>query len=642
MPTRPGRSARSLLDHGGPLAARLAGYERREGQLRMAEAVEEAFAAGDRLLVEAGTGVGKTLAYLVPAARLGEPVVVSTGTRNLQDQIFRKDVPLLRQRLGLPVRATCLKGRDNYACLHRLRDFGRAPAFPERDEARFFRRVEEWAGSTETGDRAELEDVPEEVSFWREVNARADTCLGRRCPDYDDCFLVRMRRQAAESDLIVVNHHLLLADLVVKSGDFGAILPDYRHVVIDEAHGLEDVATHYFGRRASWFRCRELADDAARFLGRAGRDEAGLLRLAGAARDSARDLFDSFGEPQGRERLRPATWTPPRAEARDRLLGVLAELAAGLSALREPTEDLESAGRRAAELAADLRFILLAEDLEHVRFVEHGERGASFHAAPIDVAGPLREHLFARVASAVLTSATLTVGGEFDFVRERLGLPEARALSVSSPFDYPRQAVLYLPADLPPPDAAGFYPAAARQVRELLAITGGRAFLLFTSYAGLHRMRDLLDAERHDFTLIVQGDGPRHALLERFRRGRRAVLLATASFWQGVDVPGEALSLVVIDRLPFEVPSDPVVEARAARLRQQGENPFLRYQLPQAVIGLKQGAGRLIRTTTDRGVLVLLDPRVRTRPYGAAFLESLPPFARASTLAEVRRFLERR
>jgi ATP-dependent DNA helicase DinG len=606
----------------------------------MAEAVEEAFAAGRHLLVEAGTGVGKTLAYLLPAVRMGRRVVISTGTRNLQDQVFRRDVPLLRDRLRVEVDAAYLKGRDNYLCLHRFREFDRNPTFPEMSEVPSYRAVADWAEETERGDRGELARIPEGVSFWRQINARGDTCLGQKCAEYDDCFLVKGRREAAEAQLVIVNHHLLLADLAVKSGDFGAILPDYDHVVLDEAHLLEDVATSYFGRRVSPFRLRELTDDTTRFLREAGTADASLARSVEATRDACAALPDSFrGLGGGRRRLRKGLWTPARVEARKLLLETLAELAAGLAAMRGATEDLRTAARRAAEVRGDLEFITVGDDADHVRWVEEGARGASFHASPIDVSGALDEHLFGRVASAVLTSATLTVDGEFDFVRDRLGLADARCLTVPSPFDYPEQALLYLPEALPDPNEADFHDRAAEEVRALLELSGGRAFLLFTSYAGMNRMRDLLEPESERYALMIQGQGSRHALLERFRKTPRAVLLATASFWQGVDVPGEALSLVVIDRLPFEVPSDPVVEARVDRMRRAGRNPFREYQVPAAVIGLKQGIGRLIRTQKDRGVLAVLDPRIRTRSYGRVFLDSLPPFARTSDLADVGRFL---
>ena len=633
-------TARALLDEGGPLAARLPGYERREGQLHMAEAVEDAFAASHHLLVEAGTGVGKTLAYLVPAARLGERVIISTGTRNLQDQIFHRDLPLLRQRTGIDVSATYLKGRDNYLCLHRLMEFDRQPLFPERAEADHYQAVAAWARRTEQGDRGELASIPQGISFWRRINARGDTCLGQRCQEYDDCFLVQARRRAAEAQVVVVNHHLLLADLAVKSGDFGAILPEYRYVVLDEAHLLEDVATSYFGRRSSWFRIRELADDTARHVGEAGADAVRLGPILESLREHGSLLFDSFGGGRGgRQRLRAGLWTAPRREARDRLLGALQDLAADLRAVRGGTEELRAAARRAEEIHGDLRFITLGEDTDHVRWLEDTGRGVSLHASPIDVSGPLHEHLFRQVSSAVLTSATLTVSGRFEFAAERLGLSDARTLTVPSPFDYPRQALLFLPEGLPQPDSPEFYPAAVEVVRELLSLTGGRAFLLFTSYAGLERMRTLLEPDAHRYTLMVQGDEPRHALLDRFRTTHRAVLLGTSSFWQGVDVAGDALSLVVIDRLPFEVPSDPVVESRVDRMRREGRNPFREYQLPSAVIGLKQGVGRLIRSRRDRGVLAVLDPRLRTRSYGRVFLDSLPPFARTADLAEVRRFL---
>jgi len=608
----------------------------------MAEAVEDAFAACRHLMVEAGTGVGKTLAYLVPSALLGERVVISTGTRNLQDQIFLRDVPLLRDRTGIDVPVAYLKGRDNYLCLHRFTEFDRSPSFADKSDSKPYREVVSWAADTQRGDRGELAHLPEGVAFWRQINARGDTCLGQRCQEYDDCFLVRGRREAAEAQLIIVNHHLLLADLVVKSGDFGAILPEYRYVVIDEAHLLEDVATSYFGRRTSPFRIRELLDDSARFLREAGHEDLRLSRCMDAIRESSMQLFESFrGEGVGRRRLRKGLWTRGRLESRDRMLAGLDDLRAGLATIREPSEDLRTAARRTTEVTEDLHFITKEDDADHVRWVEEGARGVAMHASPVDVSHSLQETLFDQVASAVLTSATLTVDGEFDFIRERTGVGPAEQLIAPSPFDYAQQTILYLPENLPEPNHPDFYPRAADEVRQLLELSGGRAFLLFTSYAGMGRMQALLAPETEQYAFMVQGQGSRHMLLERFRTTPRAVLLGTASFWQGVDVPGDALSLVVIDRLPFEVPSDPVVEARVDAMRRQGRNPFHEYQVPAAVIGLKQGVGRLLRTQRDRGVLAVLDARLRTRSYGQTFLDSLPPFTRTNTLSDVATFFKK-
>jgi ATP-dependent DNA helicase DinG len=616
----------------------------------MAEAVEKVLAEGGILLAEAGTGTGKTLAYLVPAVQAGRRVVVSTATRNLQEQIAARDIPFLRDRLGLSFTALTMKGRENYLCLHRYAEFGREPRLSAVEEADPYALVRNWAEGTATGDRAEVPGLPDGVRFWRDINARSDTCLGRRCPDYEDCFLVRMRRQAEESALLIVNHALLFADLAVRRGDFGAVIPDHDILVLDEAHRVEEIATQYFGLRLSSWQIRDLVEDARRLAGRALPEA--LTPIEGIA-EAGGALFAALRESgEGRRRLaedEPRDLKPLAAvlaASLDRLARVAAvdEGDDGPGAADDREAELagvrEGLRRRCLETAGVIADLLGAREPEWVRWAEVRGGGASLHASPVDVSSLLREHLFSRLHAAVLTSATLAVEGSFDFVRRRLGVPEAEEVNVGSPFDYESQGVLYLPRGLPEPGEAGFIPAAFQVVRQILEISRGRAFLLFTSFEHLQAMRGLLEAET-THPLLVQGDQPRGILLDRFRRAEGSVLLGTSSFWEGVDVPGEALTAVVINRLPFSVPDDPLLAARLEGIRRQGGDPFTDYQVPEAVLALKQGAGRLIRTRSDRGILCILDPRLGKRRYGATFLASLPPFRVTRDLEEVRGFMRR-
>ncbi len=626
---------------GGALARAHPSYEHRPGQEAMAEAVAATLDAGGVTMIEAGTGTGKTLAYLVPAVESGRRVIVSTGTRNLQDQIHDLDLPFLRDRLGLKFTAVVMKGRENYLCRYRLAEFEREPLFEALDERRFLPVIAAWGRTTATGDRAEIADLPDDLRLWRDVNARADTCTGSRCPEYDACWLTRVKRAAQSAQIVVVNHHLFFADLGLRSA-FGSVLPDYDTVVFDEAHLLEEIATLYFGVQASAGQVEDLARDAER-LAAAGGGPAKGGGGASVLRDAARELFAPL-----RERLRLETGRV-KFEPEDRggpsLDAAWASLALALDGVSRdaagaggPGEAGDSVAQRAEQLKDALEAVLDRRRAGFVYGMEaRGRANVLLTASPIDVSQPLRERLFVGLRAAVLTSATLTVEGKFDFFRARLGLADAETLIVDSPFDHARQAVLYLPAKMPEPREPAFMARATAEIRGLLAITGGRAFLLFTSYANLTRCREALEDDG-EWTILSQGEGSKVALVERFKRTPRAVLLGTASFWHGVDVPGEALSLVVVDKLPFDVPGDPLVAARIDRIREDGGNPFAEYQTPMAVLELKQGLGRLLRSTSDRGILAVLDPRITTTAYGKTFLKSLPPYRQVRRMEDCQAF----
>jgi ATP-dependent DNA helicase DinG len=636
-----GERIREILGPGGPFALSLPGFEHREAQQEMAASVADVLRDGGELLVEAGTGTGKSLAYLVPAILSGQRVVVSTGTKNLQEQLFYKDIPLVRKALNLPFTACLMKGRGNYLCLARFAQFQAQPAFRFFEEASHFETVQRWSQVTKTGDRSEIPGVPEKLDFWKGISARSENCVGKECPDFDRCYVTKLRQKAAESELIVVNHHLLFADLVVRQGAYGEVIPDYDYLVLDEAHQLEDVATANFGLSVTSAVVEELAQDAEKaWNGRRERSRARqalseLKRLRGASQE----LFQSYRPREGKEdryRLRPKSATPEQRRAVDGFRRQLSRVREGLEGMPEPDESTVALARRASEIDVDLEVIVSAADPEAVSWCERRERSVALRSSPIRVAPMVRSMLLDRKRAVVLTSATLAVDESFDYVSSRLGVGADRGRLLPSPFDYRSQALFYVPRQLPPPKDPGFIKCATDEIRLLLHASRGRAFLLFTSFANLYAVRKELAGL--PFPLFVQGDASRGEILDSFRETPGAVLLATSSFWEGVDVMGDQLSLVVIDKLPFAVPSDPLVSARMDFVTGTGGNAFAEYQVPMAILTLKQGLGRLIRSRSDRGVVAVLDSRLSTMAYGKRFFGSLPPYRLTHDRDEVERF----
>jgi ATP-dependent DNA helicase DinG len=650
----PKKAATSLYNFfapGGVLSQTHPAYEFRRGQLQMAQAVEEALAEKRHLIVEAGTGTGKTLAYLLPVIRSGKRVIISTGTKNLQEQLFNKDVPFLEQALfpkGEGKLNVCyMKGRNNYLCRKKLYDLTDQPVLSGLEEIEHYRAIAAWEKATHTGDRAELAGLPEASMLWHKLDARSDTCLGQKCSSWDKCFITEMHRRAMESDIIIVNHHLFFADLAIKqqaeyAPDAG-ILPEVGAVIFDEAHELEDVAGSYFGVSISNSRVEELCRDVEASLQRNHALSAALSGAVKSLRERAMFFFALL--PQGEGRFAFENRRDFLEENGDEFMALqqsFTRLGSELENLPSKPEEIFNFVRRAQELQVQLGFLMESEDRNTVFWIERRRGGRErqnvfLQATPIDVAPILKTCLFDQLECAVLTSATLAVGGGFDYIRKRLGLEQAREVVLPSHFDYENQALFYVPPDLPDPRTPQFTAKASDCVRRLLEISRGRAFVLFTSYAQMNDVYQRLLGDI-EFPMLRQGDAPKSALLEEFRITPNAVLFATSSFWQGVDVQGEQLSCVIIDRLPFAVPSDPVVAARVKSIDGEGGNAFFQYQVPAAVITLKQGFGRLIRSLHDRGLLVLLDNRILKKQYGRVFVESLPDYKKTTDLKQVEAF----
>ena len=636
----------SALSDNGALSKAMPAFEARPSQREMAEATAQILIDGGILLAEAGTGTGKTLAYLVPAILSKQQVLISTGTKNLQDQIYYKDLPALREALGIDVHATYMKGRNNYLCLHRFAALKNEMSTLPVVEQGYLEQLTQWADQTATGDRAEIEDLPDDFSSWSDIAATSENCIGTECPEFQECYVTKMRQQALDSDIVIVNHHLLCADAAVRQSAYGEVIPTCSFTIIDEAHQLEDVATQYFGISVSNNRLEELNRDGRRLitdtLADADSDNSYMQELSGllsGVHDGAQIFFNSLALTMPEmDRARLTTeLCAPIVEPGRRLIKKLEDFVNALARFTPSSEDIAALGHRAAKAHEDLTFILEANEQAFVYYLERRGRGVFLRASPIDVSSIVRELLFDRMQGTVLTSATLSVDGTFEYLKSRLGLNHADTLRLPSEFDYRTQSILYLPRTMPLPNTRGFTDAVTEEVRSLLRITSGRAFLLFTSYANLRGVHEQLESTV-PYPLLAQGTAPRTVLLREFKETPNAVLLATASFWQGVDVSGDTLSCVVIDKLPFASPGDPLTAARMENIEEHDGNPFSDYQVPLAVLALLQGLGRLLRHRSDRGVLAILDPRLRTKGYGKRFLDSIPPAPVTHKLSDVDRF----
>jgi len=624
---------------GGILELRLANYEFRPSQLQMAKAVLAAIDGEGHLAVEAGTGTGKTLAYLIPALYSKRRVIVSTATRNLQEQLFFKDIPFIKQHLFPKLAVTYMKGRNNYICLKKLYHNAPLPIAGGADDE--VRELREWSGRTETGDRVELDWIADEDPVWKHLDARGESCVGQKCEYFDRCFITRMRQRALESDLIIVNHALLFANLALQTDEIGRVMPEFGVLILDEAHEVEDVACSHFGQEVSSYQVDELCRDFLKVF----REDAEVVRSVEELETRAAAFFSAFPGQEGHFSLniskgQNGSTIDLRLESGaffERLKATFQILYHQVQRLTNRPAEAESLVRRLNQLGKDLDEVMSGDSEEHVYWYERRGRGLVLHISPIDVAPILKEVVFDTTATVVLTSATLTTGGSFEYIRGRLGVPEARELSVAGEFDFASQAILYVPKSFPEPKSTEYFLRALREIREILKITEGHAFLLFTSFQQMNRFYRSLQ-ERLEFPLLRQGDMPKSRLLESFRKTPHAVLCATASFWQGVDVQGDALRAVIIDKLPFQVPSEPIVAARLNHLEREGRNSFLEYSVPEAIITLRQGLGRLIRSRQDRGILAVFDSRLRSRSYGKLFLESLPNCPVTDNIVTLRNF----
>ncbi|KJV28740.1 ATP-dependent DNA helicase [Luteibacter yeojuensis] len=626
----------AILGAEGPFAREVPGFAPREAQQRMASAVARAIDDRDVLIAEAGTGTGKTFAYLVPALESGRKVIVSTGTKALQDQLFFRDLPRVHHVLGSRARVSLLKGRANYLCLYRL-DQAVREGNPDRHLATQLSAIRAWSARTRRGDRMEMADIPEDSPVWPRVTSTPENCLGSECRFFEDCHVVKARREAMESDVVVVNHHLLLADLALKQEGFGEILPGADAFILDEAHQIPELAGQFFSQSVGSRQLTDLGQDALVEAQGVTGATSQLLEPVEAVQDLVKRLRLAMEPLPPRGAFSALERDPTAHELLAELRDVVAAMADLLAGLGERSRGLANVHERAQMLSLRLDRIAEEHSAADVRWYEAWPRGFALHATPLDLASPLRAMRMATDAAWIHTSATLSIAGDFQHFARQLGLEHPQTLHVESPFDYSRQALAYLPKDLPDPSARDHTDKVIEAIRPVLDASDGRAFLLFTSHRALRRAAELLEG-RVPWPLFVQGTAPRHRLLEEFRLSGRGVLLGAASFWEGVDVAGDALSVVVIDKLPFAMPDDPVLQARLEALEEAGINPFMGWQVPTAVIALKQGAGRLIRDVHDRGVLVLCDPRLTTKGYGRLFLASLPPMPRTRELSDVAAF----
>ncbi len=647
-----------IFGENGLLAAHHKEYEHRDGQVKMAAAVMKAFEDKRHLIVEAGTGTGKTLAYLVPAIAAAldknQRIIISTGTKNLQEQLMEKDIPFLQKVMPKKFKAAYMKGRSNYACLYRIAKAENQPILEGLDQMDYFEEIRHWARESSTGDKAELIDLPENIPFWSRINAKSDTCIGQKCPDFEPCFVTRMRQRAEEADIVIVNHHLFFADLNVRGNQYGRVIPDYGAVIFDEAHLIEDIAADYFGFQISSFQIDELARDADALPITDAVVVSDIAKVARRIVGFAEQFWARFHEGRGKEgrfplipnsfakETRAGEIEPtPLGDAYFELDEYLGRLVTAVDVYSEKIPEAESLVKRIRQTRFDLEFIVSQGEKHFVYWLERRGRGMFLRASPIDVSDLLQEKLFEKVETCILTSATLSSNGKFDFIKNRLGLSDEKTDTLLAPssFDYEKQAIIYLPRVMPDPRSPEFIQLAAGEIEKLLKITEGRAFVLSTSFYAMNALYELVSS-RVNYPCFVQGSMSKAGLLDKFRETPNAVLFATSSFWQGVDVRGEQLSCVIIDKLPFAVPSDPVVAARTRYIDENGGKSFFEYSVPNAIISLKQGIGRLIRSNTDKGVIALLDSRLRTKSYGIEFLNSLPKAKITTELRDVAAMFE--
>ena len=629
----------------GPLARAISGYKLRRQQVELAGAVAETIDARGLLIAEAGTGTGKTFAYLVPALLSGGKVILSTGTKTLQDQLFHRDIPTVRNALRVPVNVALLKGRSNYVCHYHLERQVADGRFVSRADIGYLRAIERYAGTSKTGDRSGLSEVPEDATIWPMVTSTRDNCLGGECPRYKDCFVMEARKNALEADVVVVNHHLFFADLMLRDEGVTELLPACNTVIFDEAHQLPDTATLFFGQSVSTAQLVELARDTRVEAAAGAKDFAALPEAAVAVDRAARDLRLALGDETGRQPAKALEGREGFQRTLDHLLEKLVALGTLLEFQADRTEGLANCFRRTQDLTTAIGQWRESADGEIVRWAEAFQGSLQLNATPLSIADIVRKQVTGTARAWIFTSATLSVRGDFSHYQSEMGLEAARTASWDSPFDFDAQALLYVPDHMPGPNSEGYTRAVVDAVMPAIGASGGRAFILFTSLRAMREAHQLLQQgfvqRGYDFPLMLQGESPRSELLERFRRLGNAVVVASHSFWEGVDVRGEALSLVMIDRLPFQPPDDPVLAARIDKMNASGRNAFMEYQVPQAVITLKQGAGRLIRDETDRGVLMICDTRMVTKPYGRRIWQSLPPMRRTREIGDVLAFFAR-
>jgi ATP-dependent DNA helicase DinG len=623
----------------GGLAKVIPGYQPRAAQVEMAEAIAHAIEANQHLIAEAGTGTGKTFAYLVPAILSGKKVIISTGTKNLQDQLFNKDLPVIRKSMKKPFIAALLKGRSNYLCTYRLKNALTSTLGFSKEDAAALAKISSWSKRTKTGDISEMSEVTESDPVWYQATSSVDNCLGQDCPDYADCFLVKARKKAQESEVLVVNHHLLCADWSIRDNGFGELLPDAEVVIIDEAHQLADTASNFLGITVSAKQMNDLAKDALMEYFKDATDMPALRTACEDLEHEVKDMRLAFGIELKRGDWQDIENNPKIAASLAAVKDQLQRLADQLELASVKTKGLESCFKRADELVQQLKIILEDNSGKWIRWYETYKNTFTLSRTPLDIAAEFRAFMQHHQAAWIFTSATLSVANKFDHFANNLGLSNAASESWGSPFDYAHQSLFYHPKGLPQPNDYDFIPRIIEFAVPVLQASKGRAFFLFTSHRALKEAAELLE-KKVDFPLLIQGSRPKGMLLEQFKAAGNAILLGTSSFWEGVDVRGEALSCVIIDKLPFASPGDPVLKARMDAMTKQGRNPFFHYQLPSAVIALRQGIGRLIRDVTDRGVLMVCDPRLLKRSYGQIFLDSVPAMKRTRDIEEVRAFFQ--